>query len=329
MARSEVANRPEQALCALVYVDPPAATIRNCQFPGPEWGTVHCRQVVDLGWRSLYNQLIHPGLRSSLGAAWGKPCQQVPMARNAMVVVPTYNEADNLPTLIGELLALGVPDLDMLIVDDDSPDGTGDVAEELLGRHPDRVHVLHRSGKLGLGTAYVTGFQYALDQGAEYIIQMDADFSHSPRYVPQLLEAAEYYDVVVGSRYVSGGSLDERWGWWRNFLSWWANTVYTRTILGLSVQDATAGFKCWRRATLEGIGLHQVRSNGYVFQVEMAYLTEKLGYQVLEVPIHFEDRRIGHSKMSMLVQVEAALRTWQIRWRHRNARRATAGIDSS
>jgi dolichol-phosphate mannosyltransferase len=239
-----------------------------------------------------------------------------------MVVVPTYNEADNLPTMVGELLALDIPDLEILIVDDNSPDGTGQIADDLTARYPDRVHVIHRSGKLGLGTAYITGFGFALDRGADLIVQMDADFSHSPSYILKFVEAIEKYDVVIGSRYVPGGSLDERWGWWRYFLSWWANSVYTRMILGVRVKDATAGFKCWRRATLEGIGLDRVRSNGYVFQVEMAFLTEKLGYRFLELPIHFEDRRIGQSKMTTRVKIEAALRTFQIRWRHRKARRA-------
>jgi dolichol-phosphate mannosyltransferase len=238
-----------------------------------------------------------------------------------MVVVPTYNEADNLPTMVGELLALEPPKVEILIVDDNSPDGTGEIADELVKRHPDRVHVIHRAGKLGLGTAYVTGFTYALDHGADLIVQMDADFSHSPAYILQLVEAIKDYDVVVGSRYVSGGSLDERWSWWRYALSWWANSVYTRLILGVNVKDATAGFKCWRRTTLEGIGLERVRSNGYVFQVEMAYLTEKLGYRFFEIPIHFEDRRIGQSKMTVPVKIEAALRTFQIRWRHRNVHR--------
>jgi dolichol-phosphate mannosyltransferase len=239
-----------------------------------------------------------------------------------MVVIPTYNEADNLPAMAGELLALDLPGLEVLIVDDNSPDGTGEIADELVERHPDRVHVLHRAGKLGLGTAYIAGFAYALEQGADLIFQMDADFSHSPIYIPQFARAIEGYDVVVGSRYVVGGRTDDRWSWWRYLLSWWANSVYTRLILGVKVKDATAGFKCWRRATLEGIGLERVRSNGYVFQVEMAYLTEKLGYRFLELPIYFEDRRIGQSKMSVPVKVEAALRTWQIRWRHRGARRS-------
>jgi dolichol-phosphate mannosyltransferase len=241
------------------------------------------------------------------------------MDEKVMVVIPTYNEAVNLPTMVGELLALDVPGLQILVVDDNSPDGTGQIADELVARHPDRMHVMHRQGKLGLGTAYIAGFRYALDQGADFIVQMDADFSHSPSYIPQFLEAIEGYDVVVGSRYVSGGQLDERWGWGRYFLSWWANSVYTRLILGLKVKDATAGFKCWRRGTLQGIGLHRVRSNGYVFQVEMAYLTEKLGFHFLELPIYFEDRRIGQSKMTGPVKIEAALRTWQIRWRHRRA----------
>ena len=142
-----------------------------------------------------------------------------------MTVIPTYNEAENLPTLIGELLALDVPRLQILIVDDNSPDGTGELADDLARRHPDVVHALHRVGKLGLGTAYIAGFGYALEHGADYIVQMDADFSHSPSYIPQFLQAIEGYDVVVGSRYVSGGKLDERWSWWRYLLSWWANSI--------------------------------------------------------------------------------------------------------
>jgi dolichol-phosphate mannosyltransferase len=243
------------------------------------------------------------------------------MDQRLTVVIPTYNEADNLPVLAGELLALGLNGLQILIVDDNSPDGTGKVADDLTSRYPDRIHVLHRAGKLGLGTAYITGFRYALDHGAEFVVQMDADFSHSPHYIAQFLQAIAGYDVVIGSRYVSGGTTDEQWGWWRNFLSWWANSVYTRLILGLKAKDVTAGFKLWRRSTLEGISLDRVRSNGYVFQVEMAYLTEKLGYRFLELPIHFEDRHIGRSKMTGRVKVEAALRTWQIRRMHAGATR--------
>jgi len=234
-----------------------------------------------------------------------------------LVVIPTYNEADNLPGLVGELFALEVPDLQILIVDDNSPDGTGELAEELAQRFPGRIHVIHRPCKMGLGTAYITGFRYALGRGANYIIQMDADFSHSPSYIPLMLEKIKECDVVVGSRYVPGGKLDEKWGWGRYLLSWWANSVYVRFILGLKVRDATAGFKCFRRKVLETIDLSRIRSNGYVFQVEMAYLCEKLGFRVVEIPIYFEDRRIGRSKMNLAVKLEAAWRVWELKWRYR------------
>jgi dolichol-phosphate mannosyltransferase len=237
-----------------------------------------------------------------------------------IVVLPTYNEADNLALMAGELLTLDLPNLSILIVDDNSPDGTGDIADGLIEQHPGRVQVIHREGLLGLGTAYITGFGRALDEGVDLIVQMDCDFSHSPGYIPEFVAKSGEYDVVVGSRYVPGGSTDEHWGLGRFLLSAGAN-LYTRVILGLRAKDTTAGFKCWRRETLEGIGLERVRSNGYVFQVEMAYLTEKLGYRFLEIPIYFEDRRIGQSKMTVPVKIEAALRTWQIRWRHRSARR--------
>jgi dolichol-phosphate mannosyltransferase len=234
-----------------------------------------------------------------------------------IVVVPTYNEANNVPAIAAELWALDVPDLSILVVDDNSPDGTSEVAEQLAERNPGRIAVMRRPDKLGLGTAYKDGFRWALDAGAEAIVQMDADFSHSPGYIPQMLALLGEYDVVVGSRYVEGGQLDERWGVGRYLLSWWANSIYTRLILGISAKDATAGFKAWRRETLIGLGLDRIRSNGYDFQVEMAFVTEKLGYRVKEIPIYFEDRRIGQSKMSMKVKIEAAMRVWEIRWRHR------------
>jgi dolichol-phosphate mannosyltransferase len=218
------------------------------------------------------------------------------------------------------LFDLGLPDLDVLIVDDESPDGTGRIADELAAQHPDRLHVCHRAGPRGLGRAYLDGFRWALEHGADSIVQMDCDFSHSPRYIPQFLVHVQDYDVVVGSRYVVGGKTDERWSWGRWLLSWWANRVYTYLILGCRVKDATAGFKCWRRQTLMGLGLGRVRSQGYVFQVEMAYVTERLGYRVLEIPIYFEDRRVGHSKMTMPVKIEAALRVLEVRWRHRHLR---------
>ncbi len=236
------------------------------------------------------------------------------------IVMPTYNEANNLPAMVDALMQLDVADLHILIIDDASPDGTGEVADAFVEKHPGRVHVIHRQGKLGLGTAYLEGFAWALARGADYIVQMDADFSHSPSYIPQLLAHAKEYDVVIGSRYVSGGQLDKRWGWARRFLSWWANYVWVRLILDLNVRDATAGFKCWRRNALERIDLGAIRSNGYVFQVEMCYVAEKCGLHIKEIPIYFEDRRIGQSKMSMSIKLEAALRLFEIRLRHRNGR---------
>ena len=238
-----------------------------------------------------------------------------------VVVVPTYNEADNLPAMAAELLALGVDGLETLIVDDASPDGTGQLADNMAQRYPGILHVIHRPGKLGLGTAYVQGFQWALERGADFVVQMDADFSHSPNYIPAFLSAITDYDVVVGSRYVEGGQLDERWGWGRWFLSWWANSVWVRAALGTRTRDATAGFKCWRASGLRKIGLSRIKSNGYVFQVEMAYVAEKIGLRILELPIYFEDRRIGQSKMTVPVKVEAALRVFEIRWRHRHIQR--------
>ncbi len=234
-----------------------------------------------------------------------------------IVVIPTYNEAENLPGLVGELHALAVPGLSVLVVDDNSPDGTGRVADCLAERLPGVVQVMHRAGKDGLGRAYIEGFACALAEGADYIIQMDADFSHPTAAIPAMLEMMPEFDVVVGSRYVNGGRLDERWNWWRRLLSWWANEVWSRRILGMTARDITAGFKCWRRSTLLGIGLDRVCSNGYAFQVEMAYLTERLGYRVAEIPIYFEDRRIGKSKMSVPVKLQGAVDVFRIRYRHR------------
>ena len=244
------------------------------------------------------------------------------------VVIPTYNEADNLPAITAALLTLPLAGLQLLIVDDNSPDGTGAVADTLAEKYNaekarPRLLVLHRNGKGGLGTAYVAGMQRALADGAEYIVQMDADFSHSPTYIPQMVGVmlATEADVVIGSRYVPGGTLDEGWGLWRQAVSWWAN-FYSRMILDLRIRDMTAGFKLWKRQALLDIGLDRIRSNGYSFQVEMAYLCERLGYHLIEIPIHFEDRRIGQSKLDIPVKLESAWRTWQIRWRYRHLRRA-------
>ena len=235
-----------------------------------------------------------------------------------IVVVPTYNEADNIAAFTAAVLALAIPDLNVLVVDDESPDGTGKIADGLAAQD-NRLHVMHRTGLRGLGRAYVDGFKWALAQGFDRVIQMDADFSHSPHYIPTMLEKSNEYEVVVGSRYVPGGGHDKEWEAGRVFLSAWAN-FYARLILHMKVHDATAGFKCWTRDALDKIQLDRVRSNGYVFQVEMAYLCQKLGLCVLEIPIYFEDRRIGQSKMSIPVKIEAAWRTWQVGWRHRKVK---------
>ncbi len=237
--------------------------------------------------------------------------------RPLTVVIPTYNEAENLPALVAELWALPLPDLKVLVVDDNSPDGTGAMAEALADRQPNRLGVIHRPDKLGLGTAYIQGFQRALAEGAGAVAQMDADFSHDPAYLPEFMEHLEHADAVFGSRYVPGGQLDERWGPLRVMLSWFGN-VYARTILGLKVRDATGGYRVWRRETLLGMPLEHIRSNGYVFQVEMAFVAERLGYRIEERPIYFAERRLGESKMTLRIAAEAALRTWQVLLTHRH-----------
>jgi dolichol-phosphate mannosyltransferase len=236
------------------------------------------------------------------------------------VVLPTYNEAENLQPLVESLLALNIPNMNILIVDDNSPDGTGEIADDLSETYIGWVGVHHNPGKSGLGPAYRAGIQRAIDEGAELVMQMDTDFSHPPEYIPSMLEALyeRDADLVIGSRYVRGGSVDESWGIHRKLLSFWANRIYVRTILGLPVNDATAGFRLWRREALIGLGLERVNSSGYVYLVELAYVAHKLGYRLTEVPIHFPDRVRGESKMNGRVMIEAALRVWQIRFRHKN-----------
>jgi dolichol-phosphate mannosyltransferase len=237
-----------------------------------------------------------------------------------MVVVPTYNERENLPTFIEALFALNIPRFEVLVVDDNSPDGTGQLAEELRATYQQRVHVLHRAQKQGLGPAYLAGFRQALALGADYIVQMDADFSHQPHYILTMLEMIEQYDLVLGSRFMRGGGVDESWSLYRKLLSLWANRLYTPLILRLPVADATGGFKMWRSATLVGMNLDRIQSNGYVFQVEMTYVAHRLGYRIGEFPIYFPDRKAGSSKMSSKVALEAAARVWQILARHRHLR---------
>ncbi|MCD4801316.1 MAG: polyprenol monophosphomannose synthase [Anaerolineales bacterium] len=233
------------------------------------------------------------------------------------IVVPTYNEKDNLPILVEALFELDIEDLHILIVDDNSPDGTGKIADEIKEKTPARVSVLHRKGKLGLGTAYLSGFKYCLEQGADQIVQMDADFSHNPNKVTELIERLKVSDMALGSRYIRGGSLDEDWAFWRKGLSSFGN-LYTRLILRMPIKDVTGGFRAWKRKTLEGIPLERVKSQGYAFQIEMAYITHLMGYSISEVPIYFADRSRGDSKMSLKIQVEAAKRVWSILFEYRD-----------
>jgi dolichol-phosphate mannosyltransferase len=232
------------------------------------------------------------------------------------VVVPTYNESENLPKIAAALFALSLADLHVLIVDDNSPDGTGVLADELAMQSGSRMTVMHRSGKLGLGTAYLQGFSQAIEAGAQAIAQMDADFSHPPEKLIDLASALQSCDVAMGSRYLPGGGVDDHWPVWRKGLSAFGN-VYARLILGLPVRDVTGGFRLWRRETLLGIPLDRVRSNGYAFQVEMAYLAYRLGYRIKEVPFYFADRKWGQSKMSFAIQREAAIRVWRMRLDYR------------
>jgi dolichol-phosphate mannosyltransferase len=235
------------------------------------------------------------------------------------IVIPTYNEAENLPKLVSALFTLNL-DLRVLVVDDNSPDGTGKVAD-VLAANDNRVQVLHRPGKLGLRSAYLNAFQQVMLENVDAIVQMDADFSHDPAVLPEMAARLETCDVVIGSRYVEGGAVDERWPLWRKELSAFGN-VYARTILRFPLRDVTTGYRMWRRETLQSMPLERIRSNGYVFLVEMAYLAYCLEYQIEETPIYFADRRWGKSKMSFRIQFEAALRVWQLWWNYRDVRRA-------
>ncbi len=233
------------------------------------------------------------------------------MANAALVIVPTYNEKDNVGPITAAILAAD-PRVDILVVDDNSPDGTGDLADALAKAQP-RIQVLHRQKKEGLGRAYLHAFRWALEHGYQFIIEMDADFSHDPRYLGQILTLAETdADLVLGSRYTPGGGT-KNWGPGRRLISR-GGSLYARTILGVSVQDLTGGFKCFRRAVLESIDLGAVQSTGYAFQIELTYRALKKGFRVREFPIVFEDRRVGQSKMSRRIFVEALTMVWKLRF---------------
>ena len=228
----------------------------------------------------------------------------------ALVCIPTYNEAENIEPITQAVLK-AEPRVDILIVDDNSPDGTGKIADTLAAREP-RIRVLHREKKEGLGRAYLAAFRWAMAEGYTYIIEMDADFSHDPKYLPQFVDAAEGgADLVLGSRYVQGGGT-VNWGTGRKIISR-GGSLYARTILGVGTRDLTGGFKCFNRRVLETIDLEAVKSTGYAFQIELTYRSLKKGFTVKEIPIVFEDRRVGQSKMSKKIFVEALTMVWKLR----------------
>jgi dolichol-phosphate mannosyltransferase len=233
------------------------------------------------------------------------------VAERALVIVPTYNERENVGRLIATALAQDAR-IEMLIVDDGSPDGTGALVDEIIEHEP-RVHVLHRERKLGLGTAYLAGFRWALERGYDFIFEMDADFSHDPAHLPQFLSAIETADVVLGSRYRNGKVTVVNWPIGRLMLSYAAN-VYARAVTGLPLFDATGGFKCFRRKVLEAVDLNDVRSNGYAFQIEVSFRAWRRGFRIVEIPIVFHDRTEGESKMSGHIVREAVLMVWRLRW---------------
>lgn len=236
-----------------------------------------------------------------------------------VAVVPTYNEVGSLERIAAELLRLDLKGIEirLLVVDDASTDGTGHVADELARREPRRVDVLHRNSKRGLGTAYIDGFMRALESGADLIAQMDADLSHEPAVLAAMTDAIRDADLVIASRYVNGGGVDENWDWHRKLLSWLANRAVVPTLLSLPLSDATSGYRLWQRAALARIiQPAKVRSNGYGFQVEMAYLAHRLGYRIKEVPILFRERDTGQSKMSISVAFAAVREILSIRRQH-------------
>lgn len=233
------------------------------------------------------------------------------MAERSLVIVPTYDEKENIEGLISAVLSQD-PAIDVLVVDDGSPDGTGNLVDSIAAENS-RVHAIHRAAKLGLGTAYVAGFKWALARDYQFIFEMDADFSHSPDRLPEFLKAIQTADLVLGSRYLNGQVNVVNWPMGRLFLSYSAN-IYARRVTGLPVSDATGGFKCFRRGVLESIDLDDIKSNGYAFQIEMTVRTWKKGFRIVEIPIVFVDRTEGSSKMSKRIVREAVWMVWRLRW---------------
>ncbi len=233
------------------------------------------------------------------------------MAERALVIIPTYNERENLPRIVPAVLEQD-PRLEVLVVDDGSPDGTGDLADGLAASNR-RVHVIHRAGKLGLGTAYVAGFRWAIAQGFDYVFEMDADFSHDPKHLPTFLAEIADADLVIGSRYLNRRVTVINGPMSRLMLSYFAN-VYARRVTGLKLWDSTGGYKCYRRAVLEAVDLDRVRSNGYSFQIEMSFRAWRKGFRIKEITITFSDRNVGRSKMSGAIVREAVWMVWRLRW---------------
>ena len=232
------------------------------------------------------------------------------MTERALVIVPTYNELSNLGQIVPDILAQDER-IEILVVDDNSPDGTGELADELAKENP-RIHTIHREGKQGLGTAYIAGFHWALERDYEYVFEMDADHSHDPKHLPEFLEAVQDADLVLGSRYLDGRVTVVNWPMTRLILSYAAN-IYARLVTGNKLCDATGGFKCFRRSVLETIELNSVRSNGYSFQIEMSFRAKRKGFRITEIPIVFVDRTDGESKMSGAIVREAVWMVWRLR----------------
>jgi dolichol-phosphate mannosyltransferase len=231
------------------------------------------------------------------------------MNKKVLIILPTYNEKENLERIVGKILNVD-PSYHILVVDDNSPDGTGEIAEKLKQENPN-IHVMHRKKKAGLGRAYLDGFRYALDREYEYVFEMDADFSHHPKYIPDMLEAAEEADLVIGSRYITGVNVID-WPMSRLLLSYFAN-LYARIITGMPVKDTTGGFKCFKRKVLENLKFDKISSSGYSFQIEVNYICWKKGFTIKEIPIIFIDRKYGESKMSTGIIREALFLLWKLR----------------
>jgi len=242
-----------------------------------------------------------------------------------LIIIPTYNEIDNLRPLLKEIFSYA-PETDILIVDDNSPDGTGELADEIHQQNA-QVHVLHRTGKQGLGTAYIAGFKYAIEHRYDAAFEMDADFSHDPRYLPDFLKAIENADLVIGSRYIPGGDTPN-WTILRRFISGGGN-IFARFMLGIPVHDCTAGYRCYRREVLENIDLDTIQSQGYAFQIELAYRVMKHGFKIVETPIVFMDRRVGKSKMSRKIVIEGFTYVLKARFTRQPGISNPTGFDST